>query len=231
MQSSVYGAPGNFYDQENVRPWMPKGLVKTDNVQVNYIAARGADSLCIALMNECDRELRDVTVQLDGSYFAGGKMDAALWRDNQHQPGTLSVENGLVKVSLSPKGITALVLSGVQPKVQFQKKFTGAAANAKAITHQRIRTPFGEAQATILSFGPELTWLYAYLSADTEQVKSAAVRVELPGRSETLRDDSFPFEFSLPLRPGESALSLKMEAKAAGGAELHSDPIRLSTDR
>ncbi len=49
LQSSVYVAPGQFYDQKNVTPWMPKGLVRTDNLQVNHIAARGKDILCVAL--------------------------------------------------------------------------------------------------------------------------------------------------------------------------------------
>ncbi|MDQ3624865.1 MAG: hypothetical protein M3463_20685, partial [Verrucomicrobiota bacterium] len=106
LQGHVYGAAGRFYDEANVTPWMPRGLVRTDNRQVNYVAARGTDTLCLALMNECDRDLAEVTVHLDLSRFqagAGAAHPARVWRDNQLQPAPLKVENGVVQISLSSK--------------------------------------------------------------------------------------------------------------------------------
>ncbi len=109
LQSSIYGAPGRFYDQTRVTPWMPKGLVKTDNVQVNHVSARNDSKLCVALMNECDRELRNVTVKLD---LPAGDYLATVVRDNQRDANKLTVVDGTAKVSLSPKGITALIIEG-----------------------------------------------------------------------------------------------------------------------
>ncbi len=224
MQSSVYGAPGKFYDQTNVTPWMPKGLVQTDNVQVNHITARGENTLCIALMNECNRELRDITLRLA---IPAGTYDASVWRDNKREATKLTVANGTAKISLSPKGITALVIEGVQMQASFQPKFTAAPAPTKATTHQRIQTPFGEAHAMILSFGPELTWLYAYHTADRAAMKSAKLHVSLPGRNEVLTDDTFPFEFSLRLKPSDTTARLTFEAQPASGQSQTSDVIRL----
>jgi hypothetical protein len=214
LQSSVYGTPGKFYDQTNVTPWMPKGLVKTDNVQVNHITARGENSLCIAFMNECDRELKDVTVQLD---LPAGSHSATVWRDNQRLDTKLTVINGAAKISLSPKGITALIIEGVKVSAPFQAKFSGKPSAAKAITHQTVQTPFGEAHAMILSFGPELTWLYGYLTGDAKTVKSAKMHVTLAGRNEVLTDDSNPFEFSLRLKPTDKLSSLHFEATNVSG--------------
>jgi hypothetical protein len=222
MQGSIYTAPGKFYDQASVTPWMPKGLVKTDNVQVNHIAARGENSLCIALMNECDRELRDVSVQVA---LPAGTHTATIWRDHQREAARLPIINGRVKVSLSPKGITALVIEGVQMKASFQPKFAATPAAAKATTHQRMQTPFGEAHAMILSFGPELTWLYAYLTAAGDTVKSARLRMEIPDRTETLSDDTFPFEFSLPIQSSAKAV---FEIIKPDGQRQISDPIHVS---
>lgn len=230
MQSHVYGEAGKFYDQSSVRPWMPRGLVKTDNVQVNYLAARGTNSVCIALMNECDRALNDVAVQLDLSHFQAGAASshqARVWRDNQLQATPLAVENGAVKVSLSPKGITALVIEGLVPQVSFQNKFNAGAAPANAVTHRRFQTPFGDAQAIVLSFGPELMWLYAYLTASGDAVKSAKLSVELAGRTETLADETFPFEFSMPLTTGVTSLRLFVEGVSAGGQTQRAEPISL----
>ena len=224
LQSSVYGAPGKFYDQTNVTPWMPKGLVKTDNVQVNHIAARGENTLCIALMNECNREHRDVTVRLA---IPAGTYNASVWRDNQREATKLTIINGTASISLSPKGITALVIEGVKVSTPFQAKFTAARAPAKATTHQTIPTPFGEAHAMILSFGPELTWLYAYLTCDGKAARSAKLHVSLAGRTEVLTDDTYPFEFSLRLKPADTTAQLTFEAQPASGQSQRSDTVRV----
>lgn len=235
MQSHVYGEPGRFYDQPGVRPWMPAGLVKTDNVQVNHVTARGDDTLCLALMNECDRELRDVEVKIDLARFespAHSKLSAKVWLDNKLQKSSASVENGIFKATLSPKGITAFVIEGLKSKITFQDKFYATPQPpSQSTTHQRFKTPFGDAEAIRLSFGPELTWLYVYLTADGDALKSASLRTDLQDRSESLSDDTFPFEFSLPLRPGEDSIKLSIEALDASGQARRSQVIQLSREQ
>jgi hypothetical protein len=225
LQSGVYGAPGRFYDQSQVRPWMPKGLVTTDNVQVNHIAARGEGTLCIALTNECMRELRDVNLSLA---IPAGKYSARLWRENQLQPDPLEILEGRARVTLGPKGIVAIVIEGVTLPTAFQHQFDAKPLPDQTANHRRIETPFGGAQATILTFGRDLRWLQAYLTADGKTVKSATLRVALPDRTETLTDDTFPFEFSLPLRAGEDRADLSFEAVTAGGETRKSETVRLA---
>ena len=226
----VYGAAGKFHDQAGVRPWMPAGLVKCDNVQVNYVAGRGEKSLCLALMNQCDRELRDVTVRLDPARFekASASLTATVWRDNERLSAPVKVVHGEFRATLSPKGITSLVITGLEPKVNFQNKLNARPARADAVTHRRVPTPFGDVEATVLSFGPELTWLYAYLTAGGDAVKSAKLNIRLPGRTESLADENHPFEFTLPLKSGETELDLTFEAVNAAGQSLRSTPIRLT---
>lgn len=84
----------------------------------------------------------------------------------------------------------------------------------------RIATPLGDTHATVLSFGPELTWLYAYCAAERGAIKSAKLRVELLDREEVLTDDEFPFEFSCPLKPGETLAKLHLEVVDAND-KLH----------
>ena len=134
-----------------------------------------------------------------------------------------------MRVALTAKGITSLVIDGLAPRVSFQDKLNATPARAEAITHQRLKTPFDDVETMVLSFGTELTWLYAYLTANGDEVKSAKLRVKLSDRIETLTDESFPFEFTLPLKPGENTLELSFEAVNAAGQSLRSTSIHLTT--
>jgi hypothetical protein len=227
----VYGgAAGKFYDTTKAQPWMPRGLIATDNVQVNYLAARTAGGLCVAFMNECDRSLETVSFQLDLAHFTHGSAEcsAQVWRDNVRQDVPLKVNAGRGTIALSPKGITALVIEGLTPKVEFQHKLHTAPPTTKAAFHQRFATPAGDAEAMVLSFGPELTWLYTYLTGGPGPTTSAKLSVETAGRTETLTDDSFPFEFSLPLSADHKTISLSLEIVDAAGKTQRSENVRLT---
>lgn len=229
LQGRVYGAPGTFYNVRNVTPWMPAGLVKADHVQVNHVSARGADCLCVALTNACAEELRDVTVTLDLARFepAAPVLKARVWQGAAATPVRVEVREGRCQVTLPPKGLTALVVEGLRAKPAFQPKFNARPASAQAVTHRRIQTPFGPAQAVILSFGQEMTWLYAWLTADETQVAAATLQVRVAGREESQVDRTFPFEFSLPMKAGDGALQLTFEARTPAGGRAVSAPVEL----
>jgi hypothetical protein len=140
-----------------------------------------------------------------GSYLA------SVWRDNQRETSKIAINDGIAKISLSPKGITAIVIEGINVRSSFQDKFQGTPASERVITQKRIETPLGDVHATILSFGPELTWLYAYCAAERGAIKSAKMRLKLSDREEVLSDDEFPFEFSFPLKPTETLAKLDLE--------------------
>jgi hypothetical protein len=223
LQSGVYASPGKFYDQQRVTPWMPQGLVKTDNVQINHVSARGDNTLCIAFMNECERDLHDVAVQLK---LPPGTYSATVYRDNRRQPAKLPVIDGRVQISLSPKGITGLIIEDIAIKSAFQEKFLRQPTQATTGTDRQLATPFGDARAILLSFGPELTWLYAYLSTERGQVRDAQLQVMLSDREEVLTDATFPYEFSLPLKPTEQPASLRFQATTSDGKLHRGDVIR-----
>ena len=79
----------------------------------------------------------------------------------------------------------------------------------------------------IISFGPELTWLYAYLTCDGKTIKSAKMQVSLTDRHELLTDDRFPFEFSLPLKSIDTTAQLTFEAQPTSGQTMKSEMIQI----
>jgi len=231
MGMQVYGAPGRFYDVPNVRPWMPRALVSTDNVQVNYIAGHSGDTFCLALMNQSAKPLAEVALQLDVSRFenaAQGRFPAKVWIDNQLQDQPLWIENGKAKVSLPASGMVAISVKGLKASPVFQNKVAPPVAPVGTSRRITLKSPIGESvEAMVLSFGPELTWLYAYQSGEKGDAKSLALTVKTASQNHTLTAAAFPFEFSLPLKDTETDLELSLEAEGSDGAKLHSGKVLL----
>lgn len=220
LQGRVYGGgAGKFYDVPDARLWMLAGLVRSDERQVNYVAARAPGKFCVVLMNEAERPLENVTIRLDPKRFTTSldeKLKAALWRDNVRQNEAIDVVDGAATVSLSPRGITALVIEGLDAKVAFQDQLYAEVQRPTASRSVRFAAPIGDVQATVISFGPKLTWLYAYATADDKQIKSATLYVSKPSGDVMVTDAEFPFEFSVPIDANNGELKLSIETTTVG---------------
>jgi len=225
----VYGAAGRFYDRENVRPWMPKGVVTTDSVQIDYVAARSENGLCVALLNQCGRDLAAVKVRFDMARFEPprGPVIAVLWREGERQREPVLVVDGVATVPVSAHGLTALAVDGLVPKVPFQTKFTPVADAPRDRTFTAVATPAGSLHAIRLSFGPDLTWLYAYLEGGDGDVSSATLTVDAGGQRQTSSDNSYPFEFTLPLSGRDEHVSLILETSPTSGTSSRSPTVHL----
>lgn len=204
LQGRIYGAePGSFYDHKNVSPWMPPGLGKVSDVDVNFVSARSEDGFYIALMNSCDRELQNVEVQLNADRFKElpELTNAKVWMANEPLDERVEVRNGRFQVSLNPKGITAVHVPGLRPRVQFQDEL--GQTSDFALANEGESTIAGcEVEASVLTFGPELRWIYAWLRSDQGKPDVDGLKLTLTLNDGTVveqTDDSFPYEFHVEL--------------------------------
>jgi hypothetical protein len=207
LQGRIYGSrTGRFYDEKDVWPWMPRNLLEVADVQVNYVAARGEDKLCIAFMNASDRALEDVTFELQKDLFQDYKsspMRVEVRRDNKAKTETVEIRDGEGRVSLSPRGITAIIIHGVKPKVQFQSKL--GPAKPIVLENTGPQTVAGcTVEANVLSFGPNLRWLHVFLRSKTgmPEIEGAYITLDMSGEKKRLADTTFPHEFSVPINSG-----------------------------
>jgi len=218
LAGRCYGRPGRFYEQENVVPWMPRGLVTADDVQVDSITARNADRLCIAIMNQCDRPLEDVLLQLDLDRFAPptGDVVAEIWQDHK-KTGEVAVDRGSVEVSLAPHGLTALVIRGLVPRPTFQLQLGSGGFPDDGALACGLPGQAGTAHAFRLSCGEQLTWVYAYLECRPGDVRRARLLVDDAGVVTDRSDDEYPFEFRVPDVPATRPVTIRLEVENAAG--------------
>jgi len=227
MQSKVYGdRPGTFYGEKDVWLWMPKGLVKSDNIEVNYVAARGNGKLYLVLTNQSDQ---DVTTKLtlNESLLPGIKSsprDASVWLQNK-PADRANVEGGAVTVPVAPRGITALAIDGVEAKPAFQQQVV--LGDTKPWSKDLARFELGKGQGMVLNMGPNLTNGYVYLQANGEVFKSVKLKYKAGGEEKAIDDSSYPFEYTVPLAPDAMSFEFAVEATTPDGKSQQSKWIKL----
>ena len=225
LQSKIYGdRPGKFYGQD-AWLWMPKGLLTFDNPEINYIAARSADTVYIALANQSDQPVK-ATLCLNKdlvAYTPGQRYEVQVWKENQ-AGASEQAEPSAIQVTIAPKGITALAIHGIKPNIKFQQDFQNSDDVWKT---DKTTVAYGGTHAMIFNFGPGLQWAYVYLQAKSDTVAQATLNYSTGGEWKTMTDSSFPFEFSVPLTNDVHQFSFKIEETGVDGKKTESETGKL----
>lgn len=200
LRSKVYGdRAGTFMGDANVRLWMPRRLVKTDDPQANYVTAYGNGRLYMALTNETAKA-RTVTASFDRErvpWVPGRAYIARVWRDGK-AAGRVQVIGGRVTLPLSARGLTAIAIEGVPIFRKLQDKyFDGAIAVAGDRSYRTDRTPEGETTAMLLGFAGARQF-YLWSQASDQDVREVRAHIRSAAGQRTLVDQRHPFEFSIP---------------------------------
>jgi hypothetical protein len=201
LRSKVYGdRPGKFMGDDDVRLWMPRRIVGTDDPQANYLTGYGNGRFYLALSNE-SANARRITVTLDREripYALNRSYSARVWTDGK-PAGTTTVVNGSVTLPLSPKGLTAIAVDDMPVFTRLHADyFGGEQPIAPADKSFRTdKTPVGDATAMFLSFAGRHEF-YLWTSASDTDVRAARLTLRNGPAERTLTDQRHPFEFSVP---------------------------------
>jgi hypothetical protein len=218
LQSKVYGdRAGTFYGEKNVWLFMPRGLLRTDGVECNYVAARGNDKLYVVLTNESNAELK-LAGQLDLTRLPSlrGTHRASHWRDSK-PADAIEVTDGKFGVVIAPRGTIALAIEGVTVTPAMPAESLQASA-PWAIDNQDIPLSSG-GKAVVFNFGPSRTSFYAYVRDRGDTWGSVTLQYRLPGSADVhdVPDKTFPFEWTVELPEGAAALEYRLNAVAPDG--------------
>lgn len=220
LQTKSYGfRPGTFYGRE-ARLWMPDGLLKEMHVELNYIAARDTSALMLALSNESNADIQQA-VMLDESRVQ--------WEKGQSYPVTIIcgdsvstsvMQNGCVQVTIPAGRLTALIIDGIKPVVDIQDDLL---APTDKWTNGYFVSRDDMVRALVLHFGKVAHNAYIYLTADD----SIFDRVMLECNGQTYHDDTYPYEFTLPLN-GVQKFSANVKALNKKGETIDLGEIILN---
>lgn len=219
--------PGTFYDDKDVYLWMPRKMLKTGSIELNYIAARGNNRLHIALMNQSNEQVTTELILNPGviGLDIGKTYKAALWRENT-PANTTTLSNGSLNVIVQPMGITAVTIEGIMIKPKFQHKIQSL-RESDAWKNDYASIDFAGAKAMILNMGSGLTTAYVYLQETDETLKQAKLNYSVGDRWQSQTDDEYPFEFTVPLDAEVDSFDFYIEGLKLNGAVQRSEIIKL----
>lgn len=229
LQAKFYGnRPGRFYDREKVWLWMPRRLLRTSDIELNYLATRADGELMIAFTNQSKRRV-DSQILFNKELLpmlSGKKIQAEIWSENR-KSGETGVVDGQVRISVAPEGITALILRNVPVKPRFQQLFTEH--DRQGWRHDYGEVDFGRTRAQILNMGRNLKSCYIYLRDDDSRFRHVSMTYSIDGTApQALSDTSYPYEFTVPLPADAQQIVVELSGITPDGRLVRSQPFKLS---
>jgi hypothetical protein len=164
LSSKVYGdRPGEFYGDGDVRLWMPRQLLSTDNIQVNYVSGFGNGRFYLALMNQSTAE-QTVCISLNPGVLpinTASEYPARVWIGNE-AAATQMVRGAKLQLTVAPSSIAAVAIDGinVSPRLSVQ-----AAEIPEQQNYTRWNTEIGDVTYMRLGLGEQLPSYYVWLQA------------------------------------------------------------------
>lgn len=191
------GVPGTVYDDENVSLWLRKGLIKSDNPEINYLTAVSDRYLWILLSNE-SREEASTTIELGDRLSDISDAASASLLNSKGRRSRLNADGNKLSITMQPKGFAAIsiplkagiaasdkelqTLLGVsrQPVLKDGYKIIDSGTEVGKIYTFRIRSPYG--------------WDSVYGFCETPPCDGVSVEVSCGDKQNKI--DVYPYEWS-----------------------------------
>lgn len=139
-----------------------------------------------------------------------------VWVNNK-PAATQKMKGGVLTVKLPPHGITGVCIEGISVTPQFQQEVFGpggAVPDPGVITQDG---PFGDVIGMTIDMGPSLKEAYVYLQATEKELKQATLSYKVGDKWESVTDNSYPFEFSMPISGDPKEFEYKVEGVGLDG--------------
>ncbi|MDE5989557.1 MAG: hypothetical protein K2H17_09175 [Duncaniella sp.] len=214
------GEAGTVHDDTNVHLWLKKGLVSSENPEINYLTAVSDRQLWLLLCNE-SRETAATTVTLSPGLAAIVDQEKAASVSANGSRKKVQADNNSLEIILSPKGFTAVSLPltadatsknsdlrtilGVNsvPVLKNGYKVIDSSTAAGRIYVFRIRSPFG--------------WDSVYGFCETPPVEGLSVSVDCNGRQIGLGE--YPYEWSFAKFSPSDRITMKINLADKSGKQ------------
>lgn len=219
------GKPGHFYEEDNVKLFLPKDMLNVSNVQANYLGGYGNGKFYLALANQSNQEER-VTVKINSpkvNLDPKKAYNVKVWKDNQ-PAGTVKLINGELQTTLSPRGLVAFAIDGVSVNPEFQQKVD---SKTEIWQTDKVSGVFYNDRAVLFNFGKNLKSAYVWMEANSEQFPEATLHYAIDGKWKSLHKKGYPYDFTVSLPENANKFSYYFEGVKNDGKKERSKTLEL----
>ncbi|MDF2925663.1 MAG: hypothetical protein K0R57_4577 [Paenibacillaceae bacterium] len=223
---------GKFFDEDNMWLWLKEGLVKPDNIQIDWVAARKDGKVGIALMNE-DSDDITTTVEL-GVDITDGKdysVTATVY-DASGAKSTVPVFDGKLTVTVPGHQLLGIILDA--PNVtapgyaQIPSESLETAAVGQTVAKPLSDNDFGT--GIVLQIDPESYYAYVYTTQKPAQIQKAILHYKIgDGEWQQKENSIYPFEFTVKVANPSQAFNFYVEVIDHSNVSLASQQKVLNT--
>ena len=216
FNSNQYGyEAGKFYDEDNMWAWLDRGIATTDNIQIDWMAARKDGVMGLALMNEDDKDIT-TTVTL-GEKVPGGSSysGTATLYDKSGKIGTAEVANGAFTVTVPAKSLQAVILKidGVKAPAFSKLNYSATSAEIGATVSEHTN-----GKGYVLQMTPDCYYAYLYVTDLPKDAKSATFTYDIGGgEKKSVTADIYPFETIIKVDDADKEMNYSVQVTKADG--------------
>jgi len=220
--------PGTFFGETDMWPWLKRGLVTTDNIQIDWLAARKDGKLGVALMNE---DASDIATTVSFGEELGGALleGSATLYDAAGNASAVTVSGGAVTVTVPARGLIALVMDHPDVKAPGFAGIDESTALTRPIgqtvVHAAGGTNFGA--GAVLQTNPAFYHAYAYVTDMPETTARATLHYRIgEGEWQTAEKATYPYEFTVKVT-GDAPFDFYFDVHGKDGTVRTSSAKRL----
>lgn len=211
--------PGHFYDIDGMWPYLKEGAVETNHLQLDWLGARKDGVFGFAVMNEDTQEITsDITISEE--LLPQGSAEAVVY-DAQGNKSSAQITDGKIRLTVPARGIVSVSFeSGAVTEPRFAEVFRAAESGDPALTYAEETDDANLGAGTVLKFDPDKWYAYIYTAKSTDFASSVTLRYRVDdGKWQTVSDNLYPFEFTVPVENGER-IEFNMEINKTLGGTL-----------
>ena len=194
FNSNQYGyEAGKFYDEDGMWAWLTEGIVSTDSIQIDWMAARKDGVAGIAFMNE-DEVPTTTTITLGEKFGADvSYTGTADLYDKTGKIGTVEIVNGKFTLTIPAKSLYAVKIKAdaVQAPAYASLKYNPADKIEIGATISDHKSGKGYT----LQMSGDNYFAYVYTTYKPAQATGATLTYNVGNGDVTLTDSVYPYEF------------------------------------
>ncbi|MDD2599262.1 MAG: hypothetical protein PHO37_08570 [Kiritimatiellae bacterium] len=228
----VYGhLPGEIYAEQGCRLWFNRSAVSLNNPQINTLTACNQRKFFAILCNQ-DKQAQRAELTLSADLLGVDFKDVtSVTVRGAGSAQQVELINGAVKLDFKPRELLVVEVAGAKIEVATHRVAEPSAATALP---SEVNVELGDikVKAVAIAVGHASWDALVWSDAGPDQTAKVTLhRLGSDGGWKVTDDNTYPFEFSLPMAASDDLLRFKVSVESKDGLTVSTETLTLGVYR